>query len=94
MWTLAATSTIYGSAGSSYSVMAAKIGENRLQVLTQKKLTNKEIPNIIHLYLYFFIKSSFMLVLGIYIVSLLVSCSLNTLKVANKRAVWCENRRA
>lgn len=40
MWTLAATSTIYGSAGSSYSVMAAKIGENQLQVLTQEK-TNK-----------------------------------------------------
>ncbi len=35
MWTLAATSTIYGSAGSSYSVMAAKIGDNKLVVLSQ-----------------------------------------------------------
>ena len=35
LWMLASTSTIYGSAGSSYSVMASKIGENKLEVLSK-----------------------------------------------------------
>ena len=35
MWTLAATQTIYGSAGSSFSVMAAKVGGNQLQILSK-----------------------------------------------------------
>ena len=32
---LASTTTIYGSAGSSYSVMAAKIGDNNLEILSK-----------------------------------------------------------
>lgn len=35
LWMLASTATIYGSAGSSYSVMASKIGENKLKVLSK-----------------------------------------------------------
>ena len=35
LWMLASTSTLYGSAGSSYSVMASKIGENKLEVLSK-----------------------------------------------------------
>ena len=35
LWMLASTATIYGSAGSSYSVMASKIGGNKLEVLSK-----------------------------------------------------------
>ena len=35
LWMLASTSTIYGSAGSSYSVMAARIGDNNLEILSK-----------------------------------------------------------
>lgn len=35
MWTLARTSVIYGSAGSSFSTMAAKVGGNKIVVLTK-----------------------------------------------------------
>ena len=35
LWMLASTTTIYGSAGSSYSVMAAKIGDNNLEILSK-----------------------------------------------------------
>ena len=35
LWMLASTSTIYGSAGSSYSIMAAKIGDNNLEILSK-----------------------------------------------------------
>jgi len=34
MWTLAATDKIYGSAGSTYSTMAAMIGNTPIEILT------------------------------------------------------------